>query len=201
MKYRVRRDTEHKYWVANLDDPKLTEFPSPGFSEIIADLGIKDDGHAFYTEDGRNQGNALHGWLLFLAQGQVPESEPEEGIRGRVEGIKKFLAESGFDLVAGEVPQFDPISNFACTPDVWGSMGGTRVVIDCKRANKVGWHPLQTAGQKIALKAGGFDAERRFSLYLKDFGYSLVEHTDKADENRWRAVVSAYHAKRFYGAK
>lgn len=201
MRYAIRRDSEHRYWVRDTLGPTLQEFSAPGFSEIIADLGIKDDGHAFFTEDGRNQGNALHGWLLFLAQGQTPDSEPEPGIRGRVEGIKQFLADSGFKLTAGEVPQYDPLSHYACTPDIYGTMGGAFVVIDCKRANRAGWHPLQTAAQKIALKAGGFDAEKRYSLYLKDFGYSLIEHTDKADENRWRAVVAAYHVKSFYARR
>lgn len=186
----IRIDEEHRYW--------LGEARKSGFTEIITDLGIKGGGAAFYTDDGRAQGIALHGWLLFLAQGKTTDQKPEDGIAGRVEGIRRFLAESGFVFEGGEQPQYEPRLDYACTPDLWGHLGAFSVVIDAKRGAKEKWHPLQTAAQKLALAANGFKAQRRFGLYLKDGGYSLEAHEDAQDENRWRAIVSAYHAKGFY---
>lgn len=169
----------------------------PGYSEICKDLGVTE-ANGFYTDDGRDQGTALHAWLLFLAQGNTPAADPEPEIAGRVEGIKKFLAESRFVFSGGEVPQFEPTYRYACTPDLWGHMGAFSVVIDAKRGAKLKSHALQTAAQKMALTANGFMAQRRYSLYLRDGDYRLEPHEDKQDEARWKAIVSAYHAKQHY---
>ena len=182
-------DDNHKYAFSGV--------PVPGFTEIIGDLGITEPSR-FYTEAGREEGTMLHEWLFFLASGGVPAEEPDERIAGRVEGIRKFLRESAFVFEGGEKILYHPGLVFACKPDLWGMIGGVRVVLDAKRGARQGFHSLQTAAQKMALSANGIHCRDRYGLYLKDGDYRLEAHADKADEDRWRAIVTAYHAKRWY---
>ncbi len=170
----------------------------PGFSEICKDLGITKE-NPFYTESGKVEGKMLSQWLLFLAQGRTSKIEPDPRILIRVEGIKSFLSESGFKLEFGEISQYDPVLNFACTPDIVGKINGCLVNIDAKRGANLKWHVLQLAAQKIALEANGVKIEKSFNLYLKkDGGYRLLERDTKDDESRWKSFIYSYHAKRFY---
>jgi len=182
-------DADHRYWW---DKQSV-----PGFSEICKDLGGTKD-NPFYTDEGRDEGMALHKWLIFLASGQEAKDEPDERIAGRVAGIRKFLGESAFRFEGGETPLYCKPLNFACTPDIWGHLGSRAAVVEAKRGKKLKYHCLQTAAQKIALASNGFIALDRYSLHLRDGDYRLEQHTDKADEDRWKILVMAYHAKTHY---
>src|SRR3990167_9274251 len=142
----------HTYW---LGDRRV-----PGFSEICKETGITKE-NPFYTEQGRAEGIALHEWLGFLVRGKVPKEAPHPSIADRVEGIKAFIRDTGFGIVGGEVPQYDLVNDFACTPDLWGYIKGVSWIIDCKRGQKLAVHALQTAAQSIALSANGFRAQKR----------------------------------------
>ena len=203
MSHGVTMDDEHRYWKGGIR--------IAGYSEICASMQVgKEDCEdcargkrhthdgSFWTEDGRNQGVALHYWLQFLAKGRVAGSEAEPEIAGRVEGIKKFLRDTRFEFVGGEAIQYEASISYACTPDIWGVIGKTKWVIDMKRGAEMKSHALQTAAQKIALAAGGFIAVKRAALYLKDGDYRLIEHTDRRDEQFWRTISQAYHAKKIY---
>ena len=152
----------------------------------------------YYTEQGRADGVALHILSGFLAQGKVPAAPPDERIAGRVEGIRKFIRDTGFKIAGGETPQYDPVLGYACLPDIWGSMGVWTWVIDFKRGGKLPTHRLQTVAQQIALSAGGFRAQKRGCLYLRDGDYRLDEHTDTRDRGHWRNFVQAWHSKQEY---
>jgi len=185
----IKLDADHKYTVNGGH--------VPGFTEICRNLGIIEDSK-FWTDDGRKQGTAIHHWTLFLASGYKSGNEPEPEIAGRVEGFKKFLYESRFIFMGGENILYEPNLRYCCKPDLYGHLGTTAVVIEVKRGAIMKSHAIQTAAQKIALAASGFRAHARYGLYLSDGGYRLIEHTDKEDETRWRAIVAAYWAKSFY---
>lgn len=181
---------EHRYFYGDKE--------VPFFTKIAKDMGLIED-NKFYTSDGRNQGQTLHSWLLFLAQGNIPTNDPEPEIKGRVDAIKKFLYESRFKFVGGETPQYESVYGYATKPDLWGYLGTTPVVIEAKRGQPLPWHKLQTASQSMALGSNGFGVLQRFGLYLKDNGnYRLTEHDDFDDLKRWAAIVNAYNAKKFY---
>lgn len=187
---KIELSEDHKYTV---DGARV-----PGFTEICLALGIIQPS-PFYTEDGRKQGTAIHSWMLFLAQGNTAKIQPEQEIAGRIEGFKKFLYESRFKFLGGEDIQFEPNLRYCCKPDLYGQLGTTNVVIEVKRGAVMKSHLIQTVAQSLALKAGGFRVHARYALYLKDSGdYRLIEHTDKEDETRWKAIVGAYWAKSFY---
>jgi len=181
--------TEHRYW---LGDEEV-----PGFTAICRDMGISET-NPFYTEEGREEGIALHKWLIFLASGRESKKAPDERIAGRVEGIRKFLRETRFQFAGGEKPLLVEATRWACTPDLWGSIGGRSCLIEAKRGKKMPYHRLQTAAQQIALRANDWKVIDRIALYLKDGGYNLEKHDDLADEYRWLSVVAGYWAKKHY---
>jgi hypothetical protein len=193
MIYPVRLDDEHRYWVPGA----RTEERRPGFSEIALDLGISKP-NPFYTDEGKEEGKALHLWLNFLARGKTPKAKPDPRIAGRVEGIKKFIKDTKFEILGGEVPLYDPINRSCCTPDMWGMIRAFLWVIDAKRGAKLKAHRLQTAAQSIALRANGVRVDKRGALYLRDEDYRLDEHVGSQDERRWTQIVSTYHIKQEY---
>ena len=164
----------------------------PGFSELCAAMGVTRP-NPFYTDDGREQGVALHLWLGFLVRGKTPSSAPDPRIAGRVRGIQKFIRNSGAKFVGGEEPRYDPETGVACTKDLWCYIGAWSYVVDAKRGAKLKSHRLQTACHKIVLNANEFRPQKRAALYLRDDDYRFDEHSDREDETRWRAIVSAYH--------
>lgn len=187
----IRLDpVEHRYF---LEDGREV----PGFSAICKDLGVTAE-NRFYSEFGRDRGTSVHLWARFLAEGSTPADEPDERIAGYVFAFKKFLSESRFHFEGGEHPVFHPGLFFACSPDLYGNMSGARCVIDIKTGAALPVHAAQTAAQKLALSANGIQCRDRYGLYLKDGDYRLEAHADKADEDRWKVIVAAYHAKRWY---
>ena len=186
---KIRLDPEtHTYW--------LGERQVPGYTQIAKDLGIIKE-NPFYTDEGRAEGQALHLWFKHLASGLEVKRVPDPRIVGRVQAIQKFLSETGFKMTGGEEAQYDPVTGFACTPDIWGTLGVWTWVIDLKRGAKMKSHALQTAAQTIALQANGFRAQKRGCLYLRETGdYRLDEHKDQLDIIKWRGFVYAYQTKK-----
>jgi len=195
MKHPVRIDVKHRYWIPTGGPQRLGTGKSqvPGYSEICAAMGVTRP-NDFHTEQGRLEGKALHVWLAFLVRGKVPDAPPPASIAGRVEGIKKFIRDTSFVITGGEKPVYDPATNVACTPDLYGHVRLWTWVLDAKRGAKTKTHALQTACQSINLNANEFRAQKRGALYLRDGGYRLVEHDDRADLTRWEAIAAGYHA-------
>lgn len=195
MIHKVRIDDEHRYFVP----ATRGEERRPGYSEICLDLGISKP-NPFWTDEGREEGKALHLWLKFLASGKTSTTKPDPRIAGRVSGIQKFLRDTGFRIMGGETPLYDPINRFACTPDIWGILNKFLFVIDAKRGAKLPSHRLQTGAQYIALRSNGVRVQKRASLYLHEEDYRLEEHTDTMDMARWGIFVSTYHLKKEYAS-
>ena len=177
-------DGNHIYW-------RPGGIRVPGFSEICQALGVTRP-NKFYTESGRERGTAVHAWASHIAQGKTTATAPDARIADRVDAFRTFLDWSGFKTAVTEVPMYDPASNYACTPDLFGHMGVWAWVLDLKTGAKQKTHALQSAAQKIALAANGYRAQKRGSVYLKS-KHKIDEHSDPQDEPRWRALVLAYH--------
>lgn len=181
---------QHRYYSRGV--------PVPGFSEIRVAMGIGGTFKPRFLGEYLEEGTVLHQWLLLLAKGLEMEQAPDPIIAPRVEGIKEFLRNEPFHFVDGEKPMSCDSPLFACTPDIWGYWDGEPCLFEMKRSAKAKWHPLQTAAQAMALKCSGFEVKRRFSLYLREGGYVISEHTDRGDFSRWAALVYGFHARGWY---
>lgn len=190
MIHAVRLDKDHCYWIPDGTSESGSR-QVPGFSEIVKALGICPE-NPFYTASGRERGIALHLYLQFMVKGGNPAA-PDPRIADKVEGIRRFIRDTGFKIVGGEEPRYCPASGYACTPDLWGFIGNWSWVIDMKSGAKQPYHALQTAAQLVALKANGFRAQKRGALYLKNKGYRLVEHDNPQDIPVWLNHAHRYH--------
>ncbi len=188
----VRIDPDHRYWIPDGTAPTGSR-QVPGYSEICAAIGVTKP-NPFYTEDGRERGSAVHEWASFIAQGKITKADPDGRIKARVDQFRRFIRDTRFVLAGTETPMYDPVAGFACTPDLWGSIGVWSWVIDVKTGGKQKSHALQTSAQSVALKANGFRAQKRGVAYLKDGNYRLIDHANPEDESNWRAIVAGYHA-------
>lgn len=188
-KEQIRLDEEHRYWAGNSR--------VPGFSEIAQSFFPSNP---YWTERGRDEGTHLHACCALLLEHDLDWQSVDAAVMPRVRGFEKFLADTSFKPADAyvEKPQYEATLGYACTPDWPGSLGNWAVVIEGKRGAKSKIHQLQTAAQKLALRANGFKAEKRYGLYLRDFDYRLEEHTNRADETMWPFFVAAFHAKEFY---
>ncbi len=191
MIHPIRLDPETHIYYESVS-PTVEE-PRPGYSGICKAMGVSRP-NPFFTQEGREQGQAIHQWLYFLAQNKKSTAAPDPRIANRVEGVRKFLADTRFLISGGETPLYEPTLSFCVMPDLWGHIGKLSFVIDGKRGAKLKIHRLQTAAQKLALKANGFNASRRAGLYLRDNDYRLDQHDDVADERNWVAIVRGFHA-------
>lgn len=186
-----------RWHVINLDADHIYTTPDgvrrPGFSEIVAAMGVCKE-NPFWTEAGRVRGTAVHQWAAFYAEGKNTLTKVDDRIAARVMKFREWLKMSKFKTIGAEIPLYDPIRNFCCTEDLFGTMGKDTWVIDLKNGGPLKIHELQTAAQKIALSENGFSAVRRGGLYIKDNSVRLKEHTDRDDIKRWRKIVAGYHA-------
>ena len=169
----------------------------PSFSEIAASYFPANE---FWTERGRDEGTHIHSACALLLENDLDWASVEPSVIPRVRGFEKFLKESAFkpELALCEKPAYQPVLRFCCMPDFVGYLGNFSAIIEAKRGAKHPAHRLQTAAQLLALKAGGFKAQKRYALYLKDNDYRLEEHADPGDMPRWAAMVSGFHAARCY---
>ena len=192
MIHPIRIDAKHRYFTPA--SPK--DIRRYGFSEICSAMGVTQPNpfRPMEYEARRAEGVSIHKWFIFLASGKKPTSHPDERIAGRVEGIKRFFLDGPLTLIGGETPKYDPATNTACIPDFWCIRGLWSWVIDIKSGAKAKYHPLQTSCQKIALRANGFEAQKRAALYLRDGSYRLIEHDDRDDLPRWVAIAAGFHA-------
>lgn len=169
-----------------------------GFTEIFKSLGFIET--AYYTEEGRDRGSAVHLLCQALDEGrEIDESKIDDArTLGRFRAYKRFKDETGFRPILIEKPSYSAALMIACTPDRTGQFGANNPVsvIDLKGGAKSKWHPYQTAFQAIALFKYPQDYPR-YALYLKDSGrYNLETHEDRHDFEVARAAAIIYHAKR-----
>lgn len=163
----------------------------PGLSFLLKWYRYIDDG--YYTERGRQIGNAIHLATAFLDKGTLDwDSIKDDEVLGRVLAYERFKREMEF--VPTEIEQIHAHAGglFGCKIDRRGSMRKVADgIIEIKGGSKAQWHKIQTGMQRRATPGG----PRRFCLYLHpDETYHLDdEHTDPDDEQIGVNLASDYH--------
>lgn len=144
----------------------------PSVTGILKAVGIIDT--AFYTEEGRERGSAVHLACEFLDQGDLDESTIDLQIAGYVEAYKKFKSDTGWEFDWIEAPVSDKAHTYAGTPDRI-LVSRPRRIIDLKTGPFQKWHAIQAAAYANCLD--DFFSYSRFGVYLQGSGkYSLREY-------------------------
>lgn len=190
----LRLDEEkHQYW---LNGKRI-----PGLSELLKHFGFIDD--AYYTEDGREVGRAVHMGTESMDLGRQEHLQfTNKAIIGRIMAWERFKQDKQFHPTSIETIHAHPYGTYGTRIDRLGFFRESPVeaLIELKCGGKEAWHKLQTGGQDAAL--GPSAPRRRFALYLRpDETYNLVEHTDRTDAPVFVSLASAYTWKQNNGYK
>jgi len=151
-------------------------------TQTIRLAGLSSD-LRFVTDEGLTRGNNVHEITALFDEGDLLTSSVHPDYQGRFEAFRKFRREN---------PKFKPIMIEQIVHDpirrVWGildrleALGNEEAVLDVKNGDPDDATGVQTAGYDVILPArpkGKF--RRRFGLYLRDDGYSVIEYTDPQD--------------------
>ena len=153
----------------------------------------------FYTESGKDKGTNLHLCCQYLAEKDLDWDTVSQEIIPQARSYERFLKESGFKPTILETPFFDKTIWVCGKPDQIGELGGRLSVIDIKRGSKLQTHKLQTAAYKMILTHNDIPVMDRYALYLSDDKYRIEKHSEQADENSFRTLLSAFHTIKNYG--
>ena len=184
------RASDHTYWA----DGKQW----PGITSVLSALGYYGAGKAFYTEDSRQKGTAIHE-ACRLADLHCPDAtrmedvldvlEIHEAVQPYLAGWLLFRREKGWRATAWEQPLSLKRLRIAGTPDAWGETECGSVLIDLKSWAAQGAKPkrsaeVQTAAYDLMLEESEHNERQRHRWIVKlsgDSKYRCYECGNDAD--------------------
>lgn len=172
----------------------------PGFTRVLSSLGYYGAGKAFYTENSRQRGQAVHKATELIDQHHPNATDIDEiACSDRIEihpeilpysaGYVLFKRETGYQPIHHETPMCSVKMRAAGTPDGLGleRSTGRRIILDLKSWKSQGAKPkisseIQTAGYKIMAKEYmGFETDERWVLKLPGDGSYRIYLCDQTD--------------------
>lgn len=140
-------------------------------------------------------GTAVHQLTELMDRGQADRYT----FHPKVEAFKPCWANVRrlvpFEIEAIEEPEYHPDLDYAGIPDRVAIWEKTRTLVEVKTGQKYPWHPLQTAPY-----AALAECKRRLIFYLdptKPLGFTMEEHTDRADWQKFRAALVTTQGMKF----
>lgn len=167
----------------------------PSVTQVLREAGFIDA--RWYTEEGRARGEAIHIVTELYDKGTLREDADLGELAGYLAAWKKFLADTGAEVVENECTVWHTTLKYAGTMDrlvIWNKVDA---IGDIKGGGVGKWEPIQTAAY-----AGARDPRRpppkRFAIHLRDNGkYTLKEHTNFArDFDVFRGALIVANWKR-----
>lgn len=93
------------------------------------------------------------------------------------------------------------VMGFAGTSDRFGCFGvHPNVILDYKTGAYSPAHAIQTAAYQILIEESlKLKVKQRFTLYISDEKYNLIEHKDKNDKSIFLSMLQIYNWKKSKG--
>lgn len=195
------RASDHTYHVDGRQVVNVTRVLEPFYdlSMVPADT----------LERARQEGVDIHRMAELHVKDDLDESTLPEWLLPRLAALKKFIAETGFEVLGSEQAMYHPTYRFAGTADLFGTMrvpagrAERRVVacVDLKRSFLAGKViGLQLAGYQLLWEyASTAKVERRIALRLDANGEYRCEVFSSPDDrtvflaaltvHRWKAAL------------
>lgn len=182
---------EHRYFWNGTPVPNVTRVLGP-----LTDYSRVDPEA---LETARQKGIAVHRMVELHAQGQLDEDALPEWMRPVLAFWRKFVADTGFELIASEEKVFHPMYRYAGTLDLRCRLTKTAMlgpgIIDVKRSFVAG----KVIGFQTAAYAEAVKAERiqwRGALRLReDAPYRFKPYTDMNDFTKFLVCLSFHRLK------
>lgn len=175
----------HSYEVGGIRRPSVTH--------ILKSEGIIDT--AFYTEKGRQIGEAVHLACEYLDKGiQFKRDALHKDVEMRLLAYEKFKSDTHFSPMLIEEKVYHPTLNYCGTLDRTGILGENECLIDLKCGVLPKWISLQLWAYELCLPNP--TPKKQFGLQLKkDGSYSLKQFGDASDRDIWVSIVNCYNYK------
>lgn len=172
----------------------------PSVTQILAPLVDYSHIPPAALEVARQKGVAVHKMVELDCKGDLDEDGLPDWMRPALERWRKFVAESGFEMIESEYRVFHPTYKFAGTLDLLGKMNEGVAFIDVKRSFAAGpviglqlaaYHEAYCAQEKVGKSAN------RYALKLSEAGpYRLEPFTDKNDFSTFLSLLTIHNFKR-----
>lgn len=181
-------------------DPDLHQYSIgseilPSITQILAAEGFIDS--TWYTAAGRDRGTTAHKITHDYDMGELFEELLDPAYIPYLKAYKQFLQDTGFKVLASEVPRYHMALRYAGTPDKVGEMRGCFAVVEQKSGALEPWTRIQAAAQGELVKQD-FNVARvkRYGLQLRPDGkYRLIEYDNRQDEGIWLSTLAIHHWK------
>lgn len=174
------------------------ELALPSVTEILEMAGLTD----YYDISDKDYYFSL-GHAVDYATQLVDENnlgECEDVVLPYVNGYKKFLEETGFEVLGNQVYVLSEIFGFQGTLDKFGKLWKRRAVIDIKcSAICYPWNHWQTAGYEIAHNEKHKqpnNIQDRYVLNLQPDKYKLTPCKNNKDFHIFKAAVVIANARK-----
>jgi hypothetical protein len=166
----------------------------PSVTQILKSVGLIDT--AFYTEEGRARGSAVHLACEYFDQGDLDEDSLDPQIAGYLQGYKDWVAHYGREFTWIELPMQDKTGIYVGTSDRILDRR-PRQLWDIKTGPPQKWHKIQGAAY-VNMMDDPFSYSR-YGLYLRSSGKWKVEEFPKteymADLAIFQSALNIYYFK------
>lgn len=174
--------TAHRYTYADQTVPSVTQ----ALSIVEKGFGFVDPA---VLEAARSFGNHVHRAIELFNLGTLDEDDLDPALVPYLAQWKQFVADTGFEVTAGEQLVYHSKFRYAGRCDVIGRMRGTSWLLDFKSGAVPATCALQTAGYQ---QAAPVRPRKRAALQLAPDRYRLIEFSDPADFNYFLSAVNCW---------
>lgn len=165
----------------------------PSVTQILKHFGMTPDFDKFGNDTARNFGTVVHRICELYDKGELGSYEYDHQIDPWLSGYKKFLDAFRPEWEVIEDPLISNAWGYAGTPDRVGLIKGIRWGVDLKTGAPEPAHELQTAGYEVIVEEClGLKTKKRFSLYIMQDDFRLIEHKNKSDRAIFLGLVKAF---------
>ncbi len=129
-----------------------------------------------------SRGSALHAAIHLVTKGVLDPDSIDPRIAPRLRAVEKFMLESGYSILASELPMFSAVLGYAGTADAICQDGlGRTILVDWK----------SSLSPEVSIQMGGYLAllnrhyeygriQRACAVELRDNGSYSAKHYDRA---------------------
>lgn len=161
---------------------------------------------AAVLENARQEGVAMHRLVELHATNDLDEASLPAWMLPRLAAYKKFVADSGFAVIASEQLLYHPAYQYAGTADLFGPMrirqGRKEILVEAGIDIKRSFYGGRAIGLQIAAYAEAWKAAgappvtHRYALQLRaDSTYRLEPFDDKTDFAMFLSCLNVHRLK------
>lgn len=173
----------------------------PSVSEILQSAGASDFScvPSEVMERAQKFGTAFHRTAHLFEQGKLKEYD--SALEPWIANLKRWIGMANPRWLRMEIPMGSNAWKFAGTPDRFGDfIGKENTVLDYKTGAYSPAHAIQTAAYQILIEENlKIKVKHRFTLYISDEKFNLVEHKDKNDKLIFLSMLQVYNWKKSKG--